>query len=73
MKKDYAKAQEMLTVFEEHNIQPRGRTLRYLANVLQTAGLPVTFSVPEATEGKDDGSQVRNLIDSCVNSHERFD
>ena len=36
-------------MFEEENINPRPRTQRYLANVLNSHGREVPFDVPEKT------------------------
>ncbi|CAD5116360.1 DgyrCDS5259 [Dimorphilus gyrociliatus] len=53
---DKDNSQELLDVYslyEEENVLPRPRTLRYLANVLEGRGEKVPFSVPQLMSGKD--------------------
>ena len=45
--KDYTKALDVLTIYEEENCQPTPRTLRYLAVAFKSVGLQVPFEVPE--------------------------
>ena len=40
------KALDVLEVYKEAGIQPRGRTLRYLAKVLQSEKIEVPFKIP---------------------------
>ncbi|XP_029642790.1 leucine-rich PPR motif-containing protein, mitochondrial [Octopus sinensis] len=49
---DYKKAKNVLTFFEEEGISPSGRTLRYLANVLENIGDSVDFTVPTVVDDK---------------------
>ena len=43
---DLRKAEDMLLQYEDEMLHPSDRTLRYLANALQSNDLPVKFSVP---------------------------
>ena len=49
-KHDYQCAMEVYTQYEEENVLPRGRTLRYLAKAMENIGQPVPFEVPAVGE-----------------------
>ncbi len=48
-KKDWNSALDMLVTFEEEGLQPRDRTLRYLAMALESDNQEVPFKVPDVT------------------------
>ncbi|KAK7104135.1 leucine-rich PPR motif-containing protein, mitochondrial-like [Littorina saxatilis] len=45
--KDFERAKDVLVQYEEEMLAPSARTLRFLARNLETAGLPVSFEVPD--------------------------
>ncbi|XP_064602820.1 leucine-rich PPR motif-containing protein, mitochondrial-like isoform X2 [Liolophura sinensis] len=47
LEKDWSKALNVLIDYEEEGIQPRARTLRYLAKALEGDGQPVPFDIPQ--------------------------
>ncbi|GAB1609607.1 leucine-rich PPR motif-containing protein, mitochondrial-like [Argonauta hians] len=49
---DFKKAKNVLTFYEEEGISPSGRTLRYLAKVLENNGDEISFTVPTVNEDK---------------------
>lgn len=58
---DYKKAQDVLTKYEEEDLSPSGRTLRYLSKAMKGAGLDITFDVPTVYDEK--LSDILNLED----------
>jgi hypothetical protein len=44
---DMDKALNVMTIMEEENINPRGRTLRYLGNSLKAKNMDVPFAIPD--------------------------
>ena len=47
---DYTKALDVYASYEEQNVMPRARTLRYLAKLLQSHDQAVPFDVPSTAQ-----------------------
>ena len=47
---NFTKALDILTTYEEENVLPSPRTLRYLGKVLKSHDMPVPFTIPEIPE-----------------------
>ncbi|KAL5009364.1 hypothetical protein ScPMuIL_014945 [Solemya velum] len=59
---EFGKAVDLLTRYEEEDIQPRARTLRYLGKVLQSKEMEVPFQIPPAYH------ETRQVVGRSLNS-----